>query len=107
MYRRWSLESEFAKLPRMAADPSDAYKAERANYLKAFGKNVRRLRKEVTPWLSQERLADMTGLHRTEIGNIEQGRVDLRLMTLHRVAHALDAAPEELFKGLPAPPRGP
>jgi transcriptional regulator with XRE-family HTH domain len=89
----------------MAADPSDAYKTDRANYLKIFGKNVRRLREEVTPWLSQERLADMTGLHRTEIGKIEQGRVDLRLMTLHRVARALDAAPEELLKGLPAPPQ--
>jgi transcriptional regulator with XRE-family HTH domain len=89
----------------MGADPSDAYKADRANYLKAFGKNVRALRAEVRPRLSQEDLADITGLHRTEIGKIEQGRVDLRLMTLHRVAHALDAAPGELFRGLPAPPQ--
>ncbi len=89
----------------MGVDPSDAYKADRANYLKAFGKNVRTLRAEVRPQLSQERLADITGLHRTEIGKIEQGRVDLRLMTLHRVAHALDVAPEELFRGLPFPPK--
>ena len=89
----------------MGVDPIDAYKADRANYLKAFGKNVRALRTEARPRLSQERLADITGLHRTEIGKIEQGRVDLRLMTLHRVAHALDAAPEELFKGLPVPPK--
>jgi|GEM_PF-350405 transcriptional regulator with XRE-family HTH domain len=89
----------------MGPDPNDAYKADRANYLKAFGKNVRALRAEVRPRLSQEHLADIAGLHRTEIGKIEQGRVDLRLMTLHRVAHALDAAPEDLFKGLPIPPQ--
>jgi transcriptional regulator with XRE-family HTH domain len=89
----------------MGADPSDAYKAGRANYLKAFGKNIRTLREEVRPRLSQERLADITGLHRTEIGKIEQGRVNPRLMTLHLVAHALNATLDDLAKGLPVPPQ--
>jgi transcriptional regulator with XRE-family HTH domain len=88
----------------MGADPSDAYKADVANYLKALGRNVRTLRKQVSPRLSQERLADITGLHRTEIGKLEQGRVDPRLMTLHRVAHALNATLDDLTKGLPIPP---
>jgi transcriptional regulator with XRE-family HTH domain len=89
----------------MGADPSDAYKADRANYLKAFGKNIRALREEVRPRLSQEHLAEITGLHRTEIGKIEQGRVNPRLMTLHLVAHALNATLDDLARGLPVPPQ--
>jgi transcriptional regulator with XRE-family HTH domain len=89
----------------MGADPSDAYKADRANYLKAFGKNIRALREEVRPRLSQEHLAEITGLHRTEIGKIEQGRVNPRLITLHLVAHALNATLDDLARGLPVPPQ--
>jgi transcriptional regulator with XRE-family HTH domain len=89
----------------MGEDPTDAYKADVANYLKALGQNVRLLRERASPKLSQERLADITGLHRTEIGKIEQGRVDPRLMTLHLVAHALNARLDDLVKGLPVPPQ--
>jgi transcriptional regulator with XRE-family HTH domain len=89
----------------MGADPTDAYKVDVANYLKAFGRNVRTLREAVSPRLSQERLADITGLHRTEIGKIEQGRVDPRLMTLHLVAHALNVTLDDLSEGLPVPPK--
>jgi transcriptional regulator with XRE-family HTH domain len=89
----------------MGADPSDAYKADVTNYLKALGHNVRTLREKVSPRLSQERLAEITGLHRTEIGKIEQGQVDPRLMTLHLVAHALNVTVNDLTKGLPVPPQ--
>lgn len=89
----------------MGADPTDAYKADAANYRKALGQNVRTLREKVSPRLSQERLAEITGLHRTEIGKIEQGQVDPRLMTLHLVAHALNATLDDLAKGLPVPPQ--
>lgn len=89
----------------MGADATDAYKADVANYLKALGRNVRTLREAVSPRLSQERLAEITGLHRTEIGKIEQGRVDPRLMTLHLVAHALDATLDDFTEGLPVPPQ--
>jgi transcriptional regulator with XRE-family HTH domain len=66
---------------------------------------VRTLREKMSPRLSQERLADITGLHRTEIGKIEQGQVDPRLMTLHLVAHALGVTLDDLAKGLPVPPQ--
>jgi transcriptional regulator with XRE-family HTH domain len=89
----------------MGADPSDAYKTEVRNYLKALGRNVRALREAMSPRLSQERLAEITGLHRTEIGKIEQGQVDPRLTTLHLVAQALDATLNDLTKGLPVPPQ--
>jgi DNA-binding XRE family transcriptional regulator len=89
----------------MGTDPNDAYRADITNYLKALGQNVRTLRRQVSPPLSQERLAEITGLHRTEIGKIEQGQVDPRLTTLHLVAHALDATLNDLARGLPVPPQ--
>jgi transcriptional regulator with XRE-family HTH domain len=89
----------------MGANTTDAYKAETTNYLKALGQNVRALRTAVSPRLSQERLAEATGLHRTEIGKIEQGRVDPRLTTLHLVADALNATVDDLVRGLPVPPQ--
>jgi transcriptional regulator with XRE-family HTH domain len=89
----------------MDTDPIDPYKADTSNYLKVLGRNVRKLREEMSPRLSQERLAQITGLHRTEIGKLEQGRTDPRLTTLHLVAHALDATLDDLADGLPAPPK--
>jgi transcriptional regulator with XRE-family HTH domain len=89
----------------MDADPIDPYEADSVNYLKLLGRNVRRLREAMYPRLSQERLAQITGLHRTEIGKIEQGRTDPRLTTLHLVAHALDATLDDLADGLPVPPK--
>jgi DNA-binding XRE family transcriptional regulator len=79
---------------------SDAYKAETARYLEGFGANVRELRAAVKPSLSQERLAQLTSLHRTEIGKIEQGRVDPHLTTLVVLAHGLGAKLDDLVSGL-------
>jgi len=89
----------------MGRDPADAYEADLTNYRTALGQNVRTLRKAVRPQLSQERLADLAGLHRTEIGKIEHGKVDPRLTTLHLVAHVLDTTLDDLIKGLPVPPK--
>jgi transcriptional regulator with XRE-family HTH domain len=89
----------------MGTDPTDAYDADLTNYLKALGQNVRTLREAASPRLSQERLADITGLHRTEIGKIEQGKVDPRLTTLHLVAHALNTRLDDLLNELPVPPK--
>jgi transcriptional regulator with XRE-family HTH domain len=89
----------------MGTEPTDAYETDHTNYLKALGRNVRTLREAASPRLSQERLADIAGLHRTEIGKIEQGKVDPRLTTLHLVAHALDTTLDNLAKELPVPPK--
>jgi transcriptional regulator with XRE-family HTH domain len=89
--------------PDMSTDRVDAYKAERARYLKAFGANVRRLRSATEPRMSQERLADDTDLHRTEIGKIEQGAIEPRLMTFVIVAAGLGASLDELVEGLWVP----
>ncbi len=79
--------------------PSE-YKAEITRYLECFGANVRRLRLAKTPRLSQERLAEITGLHRTEIGKIEQGKVEPHLTTLVILAHGLSVGLDELVTDL-------
>ncbi len=60
-----------------------AYEAERSAYLKGFAANVRRLRSAADTGLTQEQLSDLTRLHRTEIGKIEQASVEPRLSHFH------------------------
>lgn len=80
----------------------DDYKDELAKYLHGFGDNVRRLRSREQD-LSQEALSFQTGLHRTEIGKLEQGTVEPRLTTLVILADALNVTLDELVAGLPVP----
>ncbi len=49
--------------------------------------NLRALRK--TRGMSQERLAELSDLHRTYIGAIERGERNVTLDTLEQIAHAL------------------
>jgi transcriptional regulator with XRE-family HTH domain len=81
----------------------DAYAAELARFRKGFGANVRRLRLAGDGACSQEALADRAGLHRTEIGKIEQGVVEPRLATLVILADALGVTLDELVVGLGVP----
>jgi transcriptional regulator with XRE-family HTH domain len=82
---------------------SESYKAELASFLEGFGANVRRVRIAKSPYCSQERLAEATRLHRTEIGKIEQGLVEPRLTTLFILAEGLSVTVDELLVGLPVP----
>lgn len=81
----------------------EAYKAELADLLRTFGAHVRRLREAIDPPCSQERLSYATGLHRTEIGRLEQGAVEPRLTTLLILAEGLNVPVDELLRGLSAP----
>jgi transcriptional regulator with XRE-family HTH domain len=66
--------------------------------LEAFGEKVAMLRQK--RGLTQDQLADKTGLSVDTIGAIEQGRRWARLTTLHKLAKGLDTTTEALFKGL-------
>ena len=66
--------------------------------LQRFGEQVRKLRKVRN--LSQEDLAELSGLHRTYIGGIERGERNVSLINIVRIARALEVLPSELLVGL-------
>ncbi|SRR6266446_7111841 len=63
-----------------------------------FGKAVRRLRKR-RAW-SQEKLAELSGLHWTYIGRIERGKQNISLANVGKIARALKITVEKMFKGI-------
>ena len=81
----------------------EAYQAERAEFLRAFAGNVRRLRAEHEPPLTQAALHDVATLHRTGVGRIEAGNDEPRLLTLLILADALDVSLDQLVAGLGVP----
>ena len=50
--------------------------------------------------MSQEKLAANSGIDRSHMGFIEQGRRKPTLSTLFKIAQSLDISLEQLFKGL-------
>jgi len=53
----------------------------------AFGRAVRRLRD--SRGFSQEKLAELAGIHRTYIGDVERGARNIALVNMARIAKAL------------------
>jgi transcriptional regulator with XRE-family HTH domain len=53
-----------------------------------LGTNLRRYRQQ--QGLSQERFAEMIGVHRTYMGGIERGERNLTLRSVERIASVLD-----------------
>jgi len=48
--------------------------------------------------LSQERLAELAGIHRNQIGYIERAEKRVKIETLFKIANALDINMKEFFK---------
>lgn len=63
---------------------------------KLFGKRLRELREERR--LSQEKLADLAGLHRNYIGNIERGENGIGIDNIMLLARTLKVKPGVLFE---------
>lgn len=70
---------------------------------KEFGQRVRTAREALTvddSKVSQERLAERAGLHRTYIGHVERGEVNIALFNIIRLADALEVDPGVLVTGI-------
>lgn len=61
-----------------------------------LGDAIRRRRQELGH--SQEGFADFVGMHRTYFGRIEQGRFNVTLKSLAKLAKAFDCSVWELIK---------
>lgn len=61
-----------------------------------FAQAVRKFR--ATKGLSQEKLAEAAGIHRTYLGGIELGLRNPSLRNIARIAHALDLPIATLFQ---------
>lgn len=66
-----------------------------------LGKAVRSARLRLG--FSQEAFAGELGMHRTQLGHIEQGLKDCRLSTIIRIASALGMSPSQLLEQVVVP----
>lgn len=70
-------------------------RSEAEEQLQRFGKAVRKFRKERK--VSQEAFAELCDLHRTYIGHVERGEVNVSFKNILRIADALQVKPSVLF----------
>lgn len=61
-----------------------------------FGNNVQKYRKILG--VSQEKLAEYAGLHRTYIGMIERAEKNITLLNIEKIANALNVELSDLLK---------
>jgi transcriptional regulator with XRE-family HTH domain len=64
-----------------------------------LGANLREARKKLR--LTQEQVAERSGVHATEVSRIEAGKRDPQVSTLLRLAKAVEARPGELLEDDP------
>ena len=71
-----------------------------------FGARIKELR--LAKGLSQERLGELTGLHRTYVASAERGERNVSLENICRIAGGLGCEPTDLLTGISAlPPKEP
>ncbi|MBE5824171.1 MAG: helix-turn-helix transcriptional regulator [Butyrivibrio sp.] len=63
--------------------------------LHTFANNVKIYR--IQKGLSQEALAELSGLHRTYISSLEREKRSISIDNIEKIANALDVAPNLLF----------
>lgn len=71
---------------------------DKSKYTKIIGQNIRLNRQ--AKCISQEKLADMTELHRTYIGSVERGERNISIINLLKIAFSLDIKPDKLLEGI-------
>jgi len=68
------------------------------NLVESFGARLQKLRKEQS--LSQEKLAELSGLHRTYISSLERGARNPTITTLYSISTALNIEISYLVSGI-------
>ena len=66
--------------------------------LQKFGVRIKELRADAG--IPQEKLAELSELHRTYISGIERGERNVSLINIKSIANALNVSLSELFKGI-------
>lgn len=66
-----------------------------------FGKRLREVREEAG--LSQEKLAELSTLHRTYVSSVERGKRNISIENIERLAIALGVSMRELMPDDPTP----
>lgn len=66
-----------------------------SDILRKFGEKIKHLREERN--LSQEELAKLLGMHRTYISQVENGKRNIRLVNIGKIALALNVRLKDLF----------
>lgn len=64
--------------------------------LRVFGTNLKKYREEKN--ISQEKFAEMAGLHRTYISDVERFQRSISLNNVQKIADALEIETYRLFK---------
>jgi len=72
------------------------YTKDEKRYLKALGQALKE--KRVAQGFSQEKLAEITGLHRTYVGSVERGERNVSALNIKVIAGKLDCHASELFR---------
>ncbi len=67
-------------------------------YLKKFGTTVSNLREKSN--ISQEKLAELSSLHRTYISSVERGQRNVSLLNIIKIAKALGVPSDELLMNI-------
>lgn len=63
-----------------------------------FGENLRKHRRR--RGLTQERVGKLSNLHRTEVGKLESGEREPRMLTIVKLAAVLEVSPDTLLLGI-------
>jgi transcriptional regulator with XRE-family HTH domain len=71
---------------------------QREEIQRKLGVRIRELRAK-RGW-TQDEFADLSGLHRAQVGAFENGRMNITLASLHLVAETLGVRIVDLFKGV-------
>ena len=71
---------------------------QREQIQRRLGARIRELRRK--RGLTQDEFADLSGLHRAQVGTFENGRMNITLASLHLIAQTLGVKVVDLFKGV-------